>query len=169
MWTRGILILAVYFVSSNVGASDVPSHAARGRPAKVQPTAYLASEDAEPLPTPTPQEMSYAADEPPPGSSRWHALDGPSYGPNPSGCVRCKGPWGRCWDWLFPPCNLVPHVPYPPTCHGWYHFRPYNVCQLPELQEAVHGWGGDPRNPYSNDLFQRVYPRKTIGPAATDK
>jgi hypothetical protein len=31
------------------------------------------------------------------------------------------------------------------------------VAQLFQIQEAVIGWGGDPRNPYSDDVLQRVY------------
>jgi hypothetical protein len=64
---------------------------------------------------------------------------------------------------------MVPHLPYPPACHGWYYFRPYNVYHLPHLQEAVVSWGGDPRNPYSNELFQRIYATSAGGPAAPAK
>ena len=49
------------------------------------------------------------------------------------------------------------HCPYYPPMHGYYYFRPYNHRHIPEQQEAVKSYGGDPRNPYSNDIFKRVY------------
>ena len=55
---------------------------------------------------------------------------------------------------------MTQHLAYPPACHGWYYFRPYNVRQLPEIQQMTMSWGGDPRNPYADDIFQRVYDRR---------
>lgn len=63
-------------------------------------------------------------------------------------------PW---WSWWKTPCDRVPHNAYPPVVPGSYYFRPYSVIQLRENQADVMLWGGDPRNPYSNELFQRVY------------
>ena len=54
-------------------------------------------------------------------------------------------------------CDMPQHIPYYPPCHENYYFRPYSVAQLARQQEIVSSWGGDPRNPYSNAIFQRVY------------
>jgi hypothetical protein len=67
-----------------------------------------------------------------------------------------KDPW--CWcHWWCSPCDLSHHLPYYPPAHGYYYFRPYNLANLRAQQEVVVSWGGDPRNPYSNEIFQRVY------------
>ena len=41
--------------------------------------------------------------------------------------------------------------------HGYYYFRPYHHSHIARHQTLVAGWGGDPRNPYSNAIFQTVY------------
>ena len=53
-------------------------------------------------------------------------------------------------------CNMPQHYPYEAVM-GYYYFRPYNYRHIAEHQRAVTVWGGDPRNPYSNDLFKSVY------------
>ena len=72
------------------------------------------------------------------------------------GCVGCNPatPWH--YYWLPPQCREL-HMAYPRVYDGWYYFRPYSVGQLQALQEATASWGGDPRNPCSNEIFQRVY------------
>ena len=40
--------------------------------------------------------------------------------------------------------------------HGYYYFRPYHHSHVTQ-QQMVTAWGGDPRNPYANEIFQRVY------------
>ena len=54
-------------------------------------------------------------------------------------------------------CDMPQHYPYAPPSSGTYYFRPYSVTGLRLQQQAVRQWGGDPRNPYSNELFERVY------------
>jgi hypothetical protein len=49
------------------------------------------------------------------------------------------------------------HHAYFPVLHGYYYFRPYHPSHIPLHQQRVAGWGEDPRNPYSNDIFRRVY------------
>jgi len=54
---------------------------------------------------------------------------------------------------------------YPPPVPGSYYFRPYSVIGLRDNQADALLWGGDPRDPYSNDLFQRVYSEIGNGPS----
>ncbi len=54
-------------------------------------------------------------------------------------------------------CTMHPRYPYFPPLHGYYYFRPYHFLHVIEHQFAVDDWGGDPRNPYANTIFQRVY------------
>jgi len=60
----------------------------------------------------------------------------------------------HCWTGR---CDMPQHTPYYPPAHGNYYFRPYSVAQLASQQEFVMSWGGDPRDPYKNEIFQRVY------------
>ncbi len=65
---------------------------------------------------------------------------------------------GRCfWDWWYSSCDMVQHYPYYPVLHGNYYFRPYGPRFVTRQQADVARWGGDPRNPYDNAVFQRVY------------
>ena len=52
---------------------------------------------------------------------------------------------------------MHPHYAYFPSMHGYYYFRPYHHSHVRLQQQTVAGWGGDVRNPYSNEIFQRVY------------
>jgi hypothetical protein len=52
---------------------------------------------------------------------------------------------------------MYQHYPYPPALGGYYYFRPYHIATVPVQQRFVTRWGGDPRNPYSNYVFDRVY------------
>ncbi|MCA9176309.1 MAG: hypothetical protein KDB14_17605 [Planctomycetales bacterium] len=49
------------------------------------------------------------------------------------------------------------HHRYSAVDHGNYYFRPYNYRHIRVHQEAVTSWGGDPRNPYSNEIFETIY------------
>jgi hypothetical protein len=46
---------------------------------------------------------------------------------------------------------------YYPPLHGYYYFHPYNMDHVPMQQGAAASWGGDLRNPYSNDMFKAIY------------
>ena len=54
-------------------------------------------------------------------------------------------------------CNFPPYVPYHPELHGNYYFRPYHQGHVLRHQEIAKGWGMDPRNPYSNEIFKKIY------------
>ena len=60
--------------------------------------------------------------------------------------------------------DLVQHMPYCAAGKGYYYFRPYHVMHVFAQQEMVTRWGGDPRNPYDNTLFGRVYQYMNIEP-----
>ena len=53
--------------------------------------------------------------------------------------------------------DLVQHTPFFGTTHGYYYFRPYHVMHVFSQQELATRWGGDPRNPYDNTIFQKTY------------
>jgi hypothetical protein len=70
-------------------------------------------------------------------------------------CKKAKAPkMEHCWAQR---CDMPQHIPYYPPAHGNYYFRPYSVAQLARQQAMVVSWGGDPRNPYSNEIFRQVY------------
>ena len=71
-------------------------------------------------------------------------------------------PW---WKWWACARVRLPHLAYPPPVPGSYYFRPYSVIGLRDNQADALLWGGDPRDPYSNDLFQRVYSEIGNGPS----
>ena len=50
----------------------------------------------------------------------------------------------------------------PADRHGYYYFRPYHVMHVYSQQELATRWGGDPRNPYDNTMFQRIYEQMGI-------
>lgn len=52
--------------------------------------------------------------------------------------------------------SMLPHLAYFPALHGYYYFRPYSLRHLQQHQAAVVRWGGDPRNPYANVIFERL-------------
>ena len=81
---------------------------------------------------------------------------GAAYPPRPT-------PW---YYWWLPYHGRGQHYAYLPPIPGWYYFRPYSLEQLQAQQRAVSGWGGDPRNPYSNREFQHVYLRLEGRPAS---
>lgn len=53
--------------------------------------------------------------------------------------------------------NAIPHYAYFPCDHGYYYFHPYNVSHIALHQSIATSWGIDARNPYSNEIFQKVY------------
>jgi len=65
------------------------------------------------------------------------------------GCCRSCG--------LHAPGDMVQHMPFFGTTHGYYYFRPYHVMHVFSQQELATRWGGDARNPYDNCMFQRIY------------
>lgn len=95
-------------------------------------------------------------------------------GPVPhSGCTSC-GPVSPCpahcgmtryGFWTYwgliphhcPPGNLHQHIPYIAYPKDYYYFRPYNYFQIPDQQQEVMAYGDDPRDPYTNRVFERVY------------
>ncbi len=54
-------------------------------------------------------------------------------------------------------CNMPQHLMYHPIQHGYYYFIPYNHKTVLQHKQAVTRYGGDPRNPYDNSLFQSIY------------
>jgi len=56
-----------------------------------------------------------------------------------------------------PPGNLHQHIPYIAYPKDYYYFRPYNYFQIPDQQQEVMAYGDDPRDPYTNRVFERVY------------
>lgn len=54
-------------------------------------------------------------------------------------------------------CQMHQHYPYYPAMHGYYYFRPYHPRHVREQQGVASLWGEDPRVPYANTVFQRVY------------
>ncbi len=74
----------------------------------------------------------------------------------PSACGAGCG--GRFYaDWFCGTCDMPPHYPYCPPMHGYYYFRPYNYLHVARQQLFVASWGDDPRAPYKNEIFRRVY------------
>lgn len=41
--------------------------------------------------------------------------------------------------------------------HGYYYFHPYHHSHVAMQQAFAASYGGDPRNPYSNDIFKLIY------------
>jgi len=54
-------------------------------------------------------------------------------------------------------CGMPPHYMYFPQSHGNYYFRPYNYQTIVRQQQSVGRYGGDPRNPYDNTIFNPLY------------
>ena len=54
-------------------------------------------------------------------------------------------------------CDMIPHFAYFPEFHGNYYFRPYSYHHVLLQKEIVKSWGEDPRHPYANDLFKKIY------------
>jgi hypothetical protein len=52
---------------------------------------------------------------------------------------------------------MPPHNAYILLEPDTYYFRPYNQVHLGQQAIMVKKWGGDPRHPYANAIFDRVY------------
>jgi hypothetical protein len=65
-------------------------------------------------------------------------------------CDKCKVNMNTTGD-------MIPHYPYLPKYHGYYYYRPYNYIMVLEHQYEALSLGGDPRAPYANKLFERIY------------
>jgi hypothetical protein len=63
--------------------------------------------------------------------------------------------------------DMVQHMPFFGTTHGYYYFRPYHVMHVFSQQELATRWGGDPRNPYDNTQFQRIYEQMGVAGKST--
>ncbi|MCL4207223.1 MAG: hypothetical protein KJ000_32480 [Pirellulaceae bacterium] len=84
----------------------------------------------------------------------------------PSGCPS-RGGHGECVGRMLGfgcengccgnTCNMPQHLMYHPTQHGYYYFIPYNHRTVLQQKLAVARYGGDPRNPYDNSMFQNIY------------
>jgi hypothetical protein len=66
----------------------------------------------------------------------------------------CSGPLA-CRECVC--CEEIQHYGYYPAMHGNYYFIPYNAIKVPFQQAFVARFGGDPRVPYANGVFQTVY------------
>jgi hypothetical protein len=71
------------------------------------------------------------------------------------GCGRCTTGFWRKWH--CGTCAMPPHYAYFPQMHGYYYFRPYHPSHVALHRDMARQWGGDPRNPYDNAIFQQVY------------
>jgi len=71
--------------------------------------------------------------------------------------------WGRpvCFPivdhWCDSTCDMPMHQAYILLHPDNYYFRPYSLVHIREQREAVTALGGDPRHPYANEIFERVY------------
>ena len=52
---------------------------------------------------------------------------------------------------------MIPHIAYINPLSSYYYFRPYQAFHVRAQQDEVVTYGGDPRNPYANLLFQNLY------------
>ena len=70
----------------------------------------------------------------------------------------CPTPWVTCRCCCWRSTGDFPgHVPYAAPYFGYYYFRPYNWSMVAEQQAIAAKWGGDPRIPYGQDVFERLY------------
>lgn len=77
----------------------------------------------------------------------------------------CPTPGGECgraqydaWSikhWLHSSCDMPQHLPYKLPEDGYYYFRPYHYTHVAIHQDFVSTWGGDRRNPYAFEVFDR--------------
>lgn len=134
-----------------------------------------------------PQGSAFGAQGSAYGAPQADAISGGGYGgPAPAGGGQCCGNGGGAvgGDCCGSSCggcgclhgccllkstgDLVQHMPHFGTTHGYYYFRPYHVMHVFSQQELATRWGGDPRNPYDNTMFQNVYQQLGVD-AATVK
>lgn len=72
-------------------------------------------------------------------------------GCNMSWCIKTKI---CCRD---NPCQMPPHYPYAPACHGHYYFAPYNYQTALRQKEYARYQNQDPRFPYATPAFEHAY------------
>jgi hypothetical protein len=72
------------------------------------------------------------------------------------GCGHCRKFLGifkyRCLDST---CDMPPHYPYEPCCHGYYSYRPYNYQHV--LAHQANPIGSKSSAPYTTILFGPIY------------
>ena len=54
-------------------------------------------------------------------------------------------------------CDMPQHLPYCSRPMSYYYFRPYQFAHVAVHQDFVRSYGGNPRDPYENSIFERVY------------
>jgi len=57
----------------------------------------------------------------------------------------------------FSSYDMPQHLSYYPPAKGYYYFRPYHFLHYQQQASFVTRFGGDPRLPYANEIFDRVY------------
>lgn len=72
-------------------------------------------------------------------------------GCNMSWCIKTKI---CCRD---NPCQMPPHYPYSPACHGHYYFAPYNYQTALRHKEYARCQNLDYRFPYAAPTFEHAY------------
>jgi hypothetical protein len=73
-------------------------------------------------------------------------------------CMECNnGCCGKHRCRFRSTCDMLPHYAYISDWDFYYYFRPYNYIHIRPQQETVTRWGGDVRNPYANEMFEKVY------------
>ncbi len=133
------------WTGTSLAAEAVPAPAAT-------PANPSSGASAVPAPSPVQGACPYQVAGAPLPGGMIQIVPGPDY----------ASPWWK-W-WACARCRL-PHLTYPPPVPGTYYFRPYSVIGLRDNQADVLLWGGDPRDPYANDVFDRVYTEVGSGPA----
>ena len=68
----------------------------------------------------------------------------------------------------YSPGNMPQHFPYVAQPKNYYYLRPYNWFHIPDHQNEVTLYGGDPRHPYANNLFKEIYEEIEAQPAAVE-
>ena len=70
----------------------------------------------------------------------------------------CEEPSKPCLpSTIHAPGNMMLHKPYIARPKTYYYFRPYNYMHIRHDQRESSQWGADPRLPYSNEIFAKVY------------
>jgi len=169
VWTRSLMFFGLCLTAASISALETPPLPGADVSLSLRDVAFAGPEPPEPILPPPPSLPSLENPAPlrseptiPPIAEEYllprpyDSCPAEIIGDGRPPCAEQVQPKPCCDYWLSP-CNLVPHLPYPPAAHGWYYFRPYNVDQLPQIRQVVIGWGGDPRNPCSNEIFQSVY------------
>ena len=97
-------------------------------------------------PSPSPSDSAQAQESPPEAAPACPACGSPR-----------RGCGGRCSACGCEACYMPQHYPYYPAMRGYYYFHPYHPMHIARQQALAISWGEDPRHPYTNELFKRVY------------